>query len=153
VVIMSPRRVFISVRLSEDGDHAAAQLKDALEPVGISAFVCDPLVGDNLAEDIACAVDACELFVVLGTRGYGVQGDTRFSSRDELEFAVGRKKPIFLIKRCDDFADPLTQMYLPASMFHQVWPPAARLPDGLVDDIVAKLATIPPSAPPDPQRT
>jgi hypothetical protein len=38
---------------------------------------------------ISGALDACELFVVIGTEGYGMQGDSRFSTREELKFAVG----------------------------------------------------------------
>jgi hypothetical protein len=98
----------------------------------------------NLAAEIASALDACELFVVLGTTGYGEQGDSRFSTREELEFVVSRRKPICLIKRCEAFADPLTQMYLPASMLHQVWDPLTDMPEDLVDNIKAKLAALLP---------
>jgi hypothetical protein len=146
----SRRRVFVSLRLSEDGDHAASQLKTALEAAGISVFLCNPLVGDNLAVDIARAVGDCELFIVLGTDGYGVQGDSPFSTRQELQLAVDRCKPIFLIKRCDAFKDPLAQMYLPASTFHQLWQPHMFMPRELVDNIKEKLETIPPSPPSDP---
>jgi hypothetical protein len=98
------------------------------------------LAGDDLAGDVARAVDACELFVVLGTENYGVQGESSFSTRQELQLAVDRRKPIFLIKRCDEFADPLTQMYLPASMMHREWYPSTAMPEDLLSDIVAKLA-------------
>jgi hypothetical protein len=131
--------VFISLRLSED-DGDAAKLQGALEAAGISSFLCGgALAGDNLAEDIACAVDACDLFVVFGTKGYGEQGESRFSTREELQFAVDHDKPIFLIKRCDEFADPLTRRYLPASMTHVEWQPLTPMPVGLVDEITAKL--------------
>jgi hypothetical protein len=130
--------VFISFRLGED-DGTAIELKEALEAAGISCFLCNPLVGDNLAAMIAAALDACELFVVLGTKGYGEQGDTRFSTREELQFAVDHDKPIFLIKRCDEFADPLTRSHLPASMFRQEWLPHTNMPQDLVDNIKAKL--------------
>jgi hypothetical protein len=137
--------VFLSLRLIED-DGAAVKLQDALEAAGISCFLCDPLAGDDLATDIAHAVDACELFVVLGTKHYGEQGDSRFSTRQELQLAIDRRKPIFLIKRCVgafEFADPLTQMYLPTSMFHQEWLPHQKMPEmfyeNLVGNIKAKL--------------
>jgi hypothetical protein len=133
-------RVFISVRLCEDSDHAAAKLKEALRVAGVSAFVCDPLVGDDIAGDIARALDACELFVVLGTEGYGTQGDTWYSTREELQFAKDRRKPIFLIKRCDAFfADPLAQMCLQGNLLHTTWYPHTSMPKDLVADIRAKL--------------
>jgi hypothetical protein len=131
-------RVFISVKLNQD-DGAAVQLKKALEAAGVTVYLCNPRPGDELAGEIAGALDACELFVVLGTEFYGEPGDCSFSTREELEFAVGHSKPIFLIKRCDEFADPLTRLYLPAGMFHQLWSPHTDMPEGLVDDIRAKL--------------
>jgi hypothetical protein len=138
--LMSSRRVFISLCLNEDGDGAAVKLRDALEAAGISAFVCgDPFVGDNLAAIIAAALDACELFVVLGTRNYGMQGDARFSTRQEIQFAMEHRKPIFLIKRCDEFADPLTRLYLPDSMFYQEWAPLTDMPEDLVSEIAARV--------------
>jgi hypothetical protein len=143
----SPRRVFVSLRISEDGDRAARQLKEALEAAGFSVFLCNPLVGDNLAGDIATAVGDCELFIVLGTEHYGVQGDSAFSARQELQLAIDRRKPIFLIKRCDAFKDHLAQMYLPASTFHVRWDPHIAMPRDLVDNIRAKLEAIPPSPP------
>jgi sugar phosphate isomerase/epimerase len=131
-------RVFISVKLNQD-DGAAAQLKKALEDAGVTVYLCNPRAGDNLDAEIAAALDACELFVVLGTEHYGVQGDSPFSTRQELQFAISHNKPIFLIKRWDEFADPLTRLYLPAGMFHKLWPPHAHMPEGLVDEIRAKL--------------
>jgi hypothetical protein len=134
-------RVFISLRLIEDCDHAAVKLKDALEDAGIPTFLCNTPVGDDIAEEIAHALDACELFVVLGTEGYGQQGDSSFSSREELQFAKDHRKPIFLIKRCDAFADPKTRLHLPDSMMYQLWQPHTEsMPEGIVENIRAKLA-------------
>jgi hypothetical protein len=148
---MSACRVFISVRLSEDGDGASLRLREALEAAGISCFLCGgALAGDDLATDVACAVDACELFVVLGTMGYGKQGDCSFSTREELQFAVDHCKPIFPIKRCDEFADPLTRLYL-ANLRYTCWEPYTPIPEDLVDNIKAKLesaALRDPSGPP-----
>jgi hypothetical protein len=140
---MALPRVFISMRVSENrADGAAAQLMDALEAVGISCFVCGGTpVGDNIAADIACALDACELLVVLGTEEYGTQGESQFSTREELQFAVDHDKPIFLVKRCDEFADPLTRFHLPASMLCVEWAPFTGMPLDLVDKIVSKLET------------
>jgi hypothetical protein len=76
-----------------------------------------------------------------------MQGDSKLSTREELQFAVDHDKPIFLIKRCDAFKDDLTALYLPASMLHVLWEPYTLMPEDLVDSIVAKLDTIPPSTP------
>jgi hypothetical protein len=132
-------RVFISLCLSEDCDGAAVRLRDALQTAGISTFLCNSLLGDDIPAAIANALDACELFVVLGTEGYGKQGDTGFSTKQELEFAIGHSKPICLIKRCDEFAAPLTRLYLPAGMLHQLWPPHTCMPPDLLGNVMAKL--------------
>jgi hypothetical protein len=146
--------VFVSVRVNEEaGEDAANKLKDALEAAGISCFVCGgALPGDELAAQIARALAACELFVVLGTIGFGQEGETRFSTREELQFAVEHNKPIFLIKRCDEFADPLTRLYLPASMAHQVWDPCTDMPEDLVGKIKAKLEAAADIAPSDAEQ-
>jgi hypothetical protein len=136
--------VFISVRLSEDEDGAATTLKDALETARIPTFLCGDRArpGDDIAEGISRSLDACELFVVLGTEGFGKQGDTHFSTREELSFAMGCRKPIFLIKRCNEFEDPLTKMYLPAAMLYVEWPPRTPMPETLVDEIRDKLEAL-----------
>jgi hypothetical protein len=138
--------VFLSLRVHED-DGGAVRLRDALEAAGVSVYLCDPLAGDELAAEIAVALDACELFVVLGTRSYGMPSDCKFSTREELQFAKDHRKPIFLIKRCDEFADPLTRLYLPAGMCYRLWPPLTDIPEDLVDEIVVKLAAGPQEPP------
>jgi hypothetical protein len=155
-------RVFISVRLFEDStDNASVQLKVALENAGVSCFLCDiNSVRTSLPGAISQAMDDCELFVVLGTRGYGKQGDSTFSTREELQFAMDHRKPIFLIKRCQEFEDPLTRMSLPAGTPHVPWDPATDFPANLVNDIRVKLSlprldnlprrSEPPPRPPPP---
>jgi hypothetical protein len=137
-------RVFISFRIHEDSDGAAVQLRDALEKAGISSFLCgDQTVGEDLAAHIAAALDACELFLVLGTKGFGGEGASVFSTRQELQFAMGHRKPIFLIRRCDDaFVASLTRFYLPASMLHVEWQPLTPMPKDLVGSIKAKLQEV-----------
>jgi hypothetical protein len=138
--LLRTERVYISVHPSEDGG-TAVQLKEALGACGISAFVVGE-DGDHTIADIACAIDACELFVVIGTRGYGMPGNASFSTRQELQFAVDKNKPVFLIKRCDKFEDPLTRANLPDSMLYQPWDPFTDMPGHLVDTIRAKLEVI-----------
>jgi hypothetical protein len=154
----APHLVFISYRINEN-DGAAVKLRDALHAAGISAFVCDSLPGDDIAAPIANAVDACELFVVLGTAGYGKPGDCKFSTREELQFAVAidHGKPFFLIKRCSladplTFEDPLTRQYLPDNMLFDVWPPYNPIPKDLVEHIRAKLEATAVIAPLDAQQ-
>jgi hypothetical protein len=130
--------VFIALRLCED-DGAACHLKDALEAAGISAFLCgDTSVGNDIAVDIARALDVCELFVALGTKSFGVQGDSSMSTRQELLFAVNNNKPIFLIKRCDEFEDATAREYL-SDVVHHEWHLLTDIPGDLVDNIKTKL--------------
>jgi hypothetical protein len=130
--------VFISLRLKED-DGTALTLKEVLKEFGVSAFLCNPLVGDELAEDISNAIDACEVFVVVGTRGFGEQGDSGFSTRQELLYAVGRRKPIVLIQRCDEFAHPLIKFYASTCLLHVRWEPGTRMPPELLECVLGAL--------------
>jgi hypothetical protein len=141
--VVEDGHVFISVRADED-NGAAVKLKDALDAAGISTFL---RTRDSLFVDIVSALDACDLFIVLGTQGYGKQDleDQRFSTQQELQFAANHRKPVFLIKRCNKFEDPRTRMCLPESRVHFEWlsNDDNNLPSDLVDNIRAKLRTVP----------
>jgi hypothetical protein len=129
--------VFISFRFCENIDGAAQKLQERLERRGINTFVCDPAEGTNIIEHVGAALDSCTLFVVLGTETYGENTSSYgFSTYSELEYAVGRKKNIFLIKRCDDFQVVSTRLWLPFTKLHAVWAPSTDIPEDLIDKIV-----------------
>jgi hypothetical protein len=114
-------------------------LRDALEAVGVSAWVPDSFFGGNLVEEVVAAVDECELVIVFGTDSFGTTTDSILSSRDDLQFALQSRKPIFLIKMCDEFTEPWTRAAL-QGVPRCEWIPHTTMPHYLIEDIKALLS-------------
>ncbi|EGD81912.1 hypothetical protein PTSG_02597 [Salpingoeca rosetta] len=144
--------VFISLRFSE-ARNAGRALERALEERGIKTFLCDVAPGDDIASAVIRALHGCRMAVILGTRTYGKRTATKFSTFEELRYIVNRSKPFFLVKMCDDFAEPEAQFRLSEDISYFPWTPDegaphVEVPAALVDEIVAKLKTIPETAAP-----
>eukprot|EP00911_Craspedida_sp_UC1_P001797 UC1_evm1s1373 len=140
--------IFISLRFGEALD-AAKGLKAALEARdrGLNVFLCNEQAGADLMDAIVENISACKLAVVMGTLTYGAAGTTAFSTKEELKFIVSRKKPMFLVKMCDDFEAPLAQFHLGDSVMYHLWRPRTMSskrspPSDLVDAILAKLRSV-----------
>lgn len=137
--------VFISVRFAE-GMKAAEALKAALERKGANTFLCAVEAGGDIFEEIVDAISNCRLAVIVGTKTYGKQTGSTFSTRDELKFIKQEKKPMFLIKMCDKFEESFARFTLGDGIAYYQWKPAneaaqSQLPNDMCDRIVAKLAT------------
>ncbi|EGD79779.1 hypothetical protein PTSG_10764 [Salpingoeca rosetta] len=142
---MPPHRVFISLRFSEAMEESEA-LKKALDKRGVPTFLCAVSSGDSIADAVIEAIDECELVVIMGTHTYGEKTDSKFSSREELEFIINDEKPFFLVKMCDRFKHAKTRFWLPPTIAYHPWQPQgaerSAPPDELVDAIIAKLKDV-----------
>jgi hypothetical protein len=137
-----PRRqntVFISFRI-ETASEQALQLKDALEAVGVSTYVCKTRCGDDILTEIGEAIADCELAVVLGTETFGEKTGGFFSTWEELTAIKSEKKPIFLIKMCDQFRFPNVRFCFPSNIAYTEWLPYTDMPADLVEEILGKIA-------------
>ena len=108
-----PKPVFISFRVKEALAEARI-LAAMLRSVGIECFLSqdDLQKGDDWREEIANALDACLLMVVLGTGDYGGKGTATQGTWEELLFAKEDNKLLYVIKMCDKFAVPKARMEL-----------------------------------------
>jgi hypothetical protein len=131
--------VFISFRLGETL-REAQKLRDALEDVGVSTYLCETLPGDNLLTEISHAMDDCELAVIMGSETFGEKTGSTCSTLQELQFIIDEEKPFVLIKMCDRFKHPETRVLLPKSCLHIEWKPRTPMPEDLVDSILDKIA-------------
>ncbi|EGD79186.1 hypothetical protein PTSG_09915 [Salpingoeca rosetta] len=142
---MPPHRVFISLRFSEAMEESEA-LKKALDKRGVPTFLCAVASGNSIADAVIEAIDECDLVVIMGTHTYGEKTDSKFSSREELEFIINDEKPFFLVKMCDRFKHAKTRFWLPPTIAYHPWQPqgAERSdpPGELVDAIIAKLKNV-----------
>jgi hypothetical protein len=135
-------RVFISLRVDED-EGAAEVLKNALEDLGISTYLCGGArPGESILQEVVAALDSCTLFIVMGTLTYGARtaASRGYSTYEELVFAVQEGKDLFLIKRIDrPFRERTARWHLPDNMVHITWGPYEAMPDDLVGQVVDRL--------------
>jgi hypothetical protein len=141
-----PCRIFISLRFAEAGD-AGRSLKEALEACGVPTFLCDIPPGGDLKVAIVSALDECDLAIVMGTKTYGQQTTSNFSTFQEMEFIVDEQKPFFLVKMCDKFEVAQTRFNFPGRISYYPWDGAGKVPDKLLEGIVQKLNDAAPSKP------
>eukprot|EP00051_Salpingoeca_urceolata_P013409 m.168449 g.168449 ORF g.168449 m.168449 type:complete len:559 (-) comp17788_c2_seq1:1603-3279(-) len=136
--------VFVSLRFAEAKQEALA-IKAALEARGATAFVCDVAPGEDIKRVVIHALDGCRLPVVLGTRTYGQETASTFSTHEEMEHIVSEhkkhRKPYFLVKMCEEFEVAAARFNFRDAISYFRWnsqetptPPAQ-----LLDQIMAKL--------------
>ncbi|EGD77003.1 hypothetical protein PTSG_12575 [Salpingoeca rosetta] len=142
------KKVFISLRFGEAG-HAGKLLKRELEQVhGLDVFLCDVEPGGNMGKEIITNLAACDLAVIMGTKTYGKETPSTFSTFQELDFIKNERKPFFFIKMCERLEESFARFHLPDSISYFPWIPASRdpesmsLPPDLAPAIVDKLSHI-----------
>ena len=134
----SGHQVFVSFRFTEAHSEAMA-LKHALEARGLPTFVCNEEPGADLQDAIATALTGSKVQVLLATRTYGKKTSELFSTRQEMNYALGQGNP-FLIKMCDEWEDPATRVALGEHTMWTMWTPGSPMPGDLVDRILATVA-------------
>lgn len=125
----------------------AKALQHALYARGISAFLCDIPEGQDLAGAVIAALTYCRLAVILGTKTYGKKTESGFSTFEELRYIFEEKKPFFLVKMCNEFAEHETRFRLTSSISYFPWQAATeaerkQLAPGLVDRVVKRLEDV-----------
>jgi hypothetical protein len=123
----------------------ANALKTALEQRGKSVFLCDVEPGGDIAKAVINALDQAKLAVILGTKTYGEETTSKFSTYQELRYIIEQNKPFFLVKMCDRFVHRQTLFWLPDTVAYHPWQPKSAAerkwpPADLVEKIVQKLA-------------
>jgi WD40 repeat protein len=142
---MTSLLLFISFHFEEASEEADA-LNQALAIGGVPVLLCAEEAGGDVEEEISSSVAGAPLVIVMGTKKYGQETASNFSTYHQLRFLVKKKKPIFLIKMCDDFEEPCARLQLPVSSTNFRWTPdpanRSKVPDGLVRQIKDKLAVL-----------
>lgn len=135
--------IFISLRFAEAMEEAKA-LKQKLEKRKIRVFLCAVPEGESLADAIIMALHMSSLVLILGTPTYGQKTSSPFSTYHELNYIVDNKKPMFLVKMCDEFLEPYAKFHLPSAISYYPWRPmtlAERqdVPEELIDRVLTRL--------------
>lgn len=134
---------FISLRFAEAMEEAKA-LKVQLEKRHLRVFLCAVPEGESLADAIIGALHASSLVVILGTATYGQKTASSFSTYHELNYIVDNKKPMFLVKMCEEFVEPFAKFHLPSAIAYYPWRPMTpverqNIPPELVERIVTRF--------------
>ena len=92
----------------------------------MSAFLCEIPEGDDIARNVINALTKCEMVVIMGSKTYGKETSSRYSTFQELRFIDDERKPFFLIKMCDKFEEAETRFRLNDSIAFIKWMPGKR---------------------------
>lgn len=131
--------VFISYRFAE-AKTVASKLKSALTHRGIVGIVIDANPGDSsILDTVVNAIDNSSLFVILGTRTYGRKTASLSATRQEMVYALQTRKPLFVVKMCEEYEEHVTRFLLDSSIpYYDMidFSPDDEIPDDLVEKIV-----------------
>jgi hypothetical protein len=129
--------MFCSLRFIEADAQAREVQKILREKHNLNAvIVCTPQ-GEDIAAQVATLLDAAKMVIIFGTETYG-KGTVNFSTKEELQFIMDEKKPFFLIKMCERFAESRTRLVLSKAVAYFPWMPSDPMPSNLISEIVAK---------------
>jgi hypothetical protein len=142
---MSALLPIICLRFFEAFAEASA-LKYGLQCAGIHAFLCaaeEKRCG--MTEEISSSIVRAPFVIVLGKSTHGKRA-SELSTYKELQLVVERQRPIFLVKLCENFDEPLAQFTLPLTIAQFTWlqdpENSVNVPAGLVQQIQSKLASL-----------
>lgn len=119
----------------------ATALKQVLEMRGLDVFLCEVAPGGNIKKVIVKAIDEAKMVIVLGTRTYGMETESSFSTFNEMEFFVAEQKPFFLLKMCHRFAEAVTRFNFANTVSYYEWLPEGDRGQGSNDAVPADLVT------------
>ena len=112
-----PKPIFISFKTAESLPEARV-LANKLASVGVQSFLSqdDLQKGVDWRIDIARALDACTIFIALGSETYGSVGTSSQGTWEELIFAKDKGKFLYVIKMCTKFKEPheLSKLQMPS---------------------------------------
>jgi hypothetical protein len=129
--------IFCSLRFAEALPQAKEIQKILREKHNLNAVIVSTPQGEDIAAQVATLLDAARMVLIFGTETYG-KGTVNFSTKEELQFIMDEKKPFFLIKMCDRFAESRTRLVLSKAVAYFLWMPTDPMPSNLIPEILAK---------------
>lgn len=129
--------MFCSLRFAEALPQAKEVQKILKEKHNLNAVIVSTPQGEDIAAQVATLLDAARMVIIFGSETYG-KGTVNFSTKEELQFIMDEKKPFFLIKMCERFAEPRTRLVLSKAVAYFLWMPNDPMPPSLIPELVAK---------------
>jgi hypothetical protein len=136
-------QVFLSLRFGE-AMKQGEMVKEALEKKGVTVFLCSVHAGESIVKAVTKNLYEAKLVVILGTKTYGKETESSFSTFKELTYTMEKKKPFFLIKMCDRYEEYLADVYFDSSVAYHPWlgQDHGKLPTDLIQAILIRLASL-----------
>lgn len=132
---------FLSLRFNERGAMDEAKLvQSKLAMQGKTAVIINTDIEGSSRDNVEQHLNGAKMVVIFATDDYGEQTQSVFSSHDELAFIKAAKKPVFLIKMCDEFTVETAKSSLPSP--NEGWELGERMPAGLIQTLLEKLERI-----------
>ena len=119
----------------------AKLLRNASLERSIHAYMSLKQLGDNIKQDVVHALNASTLPVILATHTYGRQ-TVSYSTYEEMEHIIGKRRPFALVKMCESFAEKSADWNFGEAIMYETWMPGTPLKDSLIDMIVEKLRSV-----------
>ena len=120
----------------------AKELKAIIERTrpGVKCFLSgDNPNGADLGRIISTALANAKMAIVMGSKTYGKKTESNFSTYEEMHFILSEKKPMFLLKMCEEWEEPQTRLMMVSRKFKR-W--NCRVTQALVDEILTRYDAI-----------
>jgi hypothetical protein len=133
--------IFFSLRLIDSMDEAK-ELKAMIERTrpDVMCFLSgDNPNGADLGRIITTALANAKMAIVMGSKTYGKKTESNFSTYNEMHFILSEKKPMFLLKMCEEWEEPQTRVMMASREFKR-WD--GQVTQALVDEILTRYDTI-----------
>jgi hypothetical protein len=133
--------IFFSLRLIDSMDEAK-ELKAMIERTrpGVKCFRSgDNPNGADLGIIIPTALANAKMAIIMGSKTYGKKTESNFSTYNEMHFILSEKKPMFLLKMCDEWEEPQTRVMIGSRKFRR-W--TGQVTRALVNEILTRYDTI-----------
>ena len=140
--------LFISWRMGECKEEVKGEagLQNALEAEGVDVLVVGEHAGGDLLEAVSNGMERADLFVIMGTKTYGKKTSDLIDTFREMQRIKSSGKPFFLINMNPEeslmrFEQEAANLLLNLdTTAWERWEVGAKLPNKLVQNILAKLA-------------
>ncbi len=92
--------------------------------------------GADLGIIIPAALANAKMAIIMGSKTYGRKTESNFSTFEEMQDILSKKKHMFLLKMCEEWEEPKTRVMI-GSRKHKKWD--GQVTQALVDEILDHL--------------
>jgi hypothetical protein len=133
--------IFFSLRLNESMDEAE-KLKAMIERTrpDVKCFLSgrgrNPN-GTNIGIAIPTALKNAKMAIIMGSKTYGKKTESNCSTFEEMHYILRKKKPMFLLKMCEEWEELQTDITMGSHFLSRRWEDG-QVTQALVDEILTR---------------